>query len=101
MLRRPPRSTLFPYTTLFRSSSGPSPTTCSPSRATRAARLRRHSGGDSMADPAARLSFVLAGIGMLLGGVDPGLARAAELPPATPAAGVCTLRLPVEAFTMR
>src|SRR2546429_4557927 len=24
MIRRPPRSTLFPYTTLFRSSSGPS-----------------------------------------------------------------------------
>src|SRR3989454_9457865 len=26
MIRRPPRSTLFPYTTLFRSSSGTSPT---------------------------------------------------------------------------
>src|SRR6478735_4461044 len=25
MIRRPPRSTLFPYTTLFRSASGPSP----------------------------------------------------------------------------
>src|SRR5262245_64051664 len=25
MIRRPPRSTLFPYTTLFRSSSSPSP----------------------------------------------------------------------------
>src|SRR5215203_6338519 len=25
MIRRPPRSTLFPYTTLFRSSSGPGP----------------------------------------------------------------------------
>src|SRR2546430_11483101 len=25
MIRRPPRSTLFPYTTLFRSSRGPSP----------------------------------------------------------------------------
>src|SRR2546422_7210706 len=25
MIRRPPRSTLFPYTTLFRSSSGPLP----------------------------------------------------------------------------
>src|SRR5215813_7950507 len=25
MIRRPPRSTLFPYTTLFRSGSGPSP----------------------------------------------------------------------------
>src|SRR5438132_6072134 len=29
MIRRPPRSTLFPYTTLFRSRSGPPPrTTC-------------------------------------------------------------------------
>src|SRR5260221_6105499 len=30
MIRRPPRSTLFPYTTLFRSSEGhqPSPQTC-------------------------------------------------------------------------
>src|SRR2546426_7899858 len=27
MIRRPPRSTLFPYTTLFRSSSGPPTTT--------------------------------------------------------------------------
>src|SRR3712207_8214818 len=25
MIRRPPRSTLFPYTTLFRSSAGPAP----------------------------------------------------------------------------
>src|SRR5439155_24212828 len=34
LLRRPPRSTLFPYTTLFRSRAGGSPTrapTCSPS----------------------------------------------------------------------
>src|SRR5436190_13092239 len=38
MIRRPPRSTLFPYTTLFRSSSAsrsrghssPTPTSCSP-----------------------------------------------------------------------
>src|SRR3712207_7810121 len=36
MIRRPPRSTLFPYTTLFRSSCGPCPTrtacrsTCGP-----------------------------------------------------------------------
>src|SRR5258708_36530998 len=29
MIRRPPRSTLFPYTTLFRSGSGPSPGSCS------------------------------------------------------------------------
>src|SRR3712207_6978734 len=26
MIRRPPRSTLFPYTTLFRSTAGPTPT---------------------------------------------------------------------------
>src|SRR3712207_7666343 len=30
MIRRPPRSTLFPYTTLFRSRSGPSPSGRSP-----------------------------------------------------------------------
>src|SRR5438552_10200867 len=28
MIRRPPRSTLFPYTTLFRSPSAPSPAPC-------------------------------------------------------------------------
>src|SRR5256885_9581570 len=33
MIRRPPRSTLFPYTTLFRSARAitPSPSTCAPS----------------------------------------------------------------------
>src|SRR2546426_12602796 len=36
MIRRPPRSTLFPYTTLFRSS----PRAASPSRSRTAARLR-------------------------------------------------------------
>src|SRR5258708_30617641 len=43
MIRRPPRSTLFPYTTLFRSSTNPAPppscftdtTTCSPKAAPR------------------------------------------------------------------
>src|SRR3712207_8845059 len=30
MIRRPPRSTLFPYTTLFRSSSAPLPSICAP-----------------------------------------------------------------------
>src|SRR2546429_1867265 len=30
MIRRPPRSTLFPYTTLFRSSNRPKPTGISP-----------------------------------------------------------------------
>src|SRR2546422_6751922 len=33
MIRRPPRSTLFPYTTLFRSVFGPDPTTCGSSLA--------------------------------------------------------------------
>src|SRR5947209_17133009 len=37
MLRRPPRSTLFPYTTLFRSSA-----TCGPDRARRRARGPAH-----------------------------------------------------------
>src|SRR3712207_8564720 len=32
MIRRPPRSTLFPYTTLFRSSSARAPTTSGPRR---------------------------------------------------------------------
>src|SRR2546421_8991860 len=46
MIRRPPRSTLFPYTTLFRSrasetSSGRTAGTCP--RSGRAARERRHS----------------------------------------------------------
>src|SRR5256885_10617026 len=47
MIRRPPRSTLFPYTTLFRSSnatppegSGPGPADRSESRSTGAHRLR-------------------------------------------------------------
>src|SRR3712207_3694774 len=34
MIRRPPRSTLFPYTTLFRSSSAARSTSTAPSRAT-------------------------------------------------------------------
>src|SRR5437588_6527836 len=33
MIRRPPRSTLFPYTTLFRSSSGPAGRSSAPARA--------------------------------------------------------------------
>src|SRR5574338_762912 len=44
MIRRPPRSTLFPYTTLFRSRSGPRTSTrstgCSPASATRSAAPR-------------------------------------------------------------
>src|SRR6185369_17852112 len=46
MIRRPPRSTLFPYTTLFRSGAGPrraarSPTPRRPPRPGRASRRRR------------------------------------------------------------
>src|SRR2546427_6365402 len=37
MIRRPPRSTLFPYTTLFRSASLPSSHRCSPSSPSRGA----------------------------------------------------------------
>src|ERR1039458_9472319 len=42
MIRRPPRSTLFPYTTLFRSRCSRGPTTgrSRPNRTTRAARRR-------------------------------------------------------------
>src|SRR2546426_10386088 len=39
MIRRPPRSTLFPYTTLFRSGSRPQPRPETP-------KVRRDSGGD-------------------------------------------------------
>src|SRR5438034_2298632 len=41
MIRRPPRSTLFPYTTLFRSGEGPG-------------RQRRWEPGDLLADPSLR-----------------------------------------------
>src|SRR5687768_17796746 len=45
MIRRPPRSTLFPYTTLFRSSAAPSITTAptSPAASGPEARSRRRS----------------------------------------------------------
>src|SRR2546426_6215620 len=41
MIRRPPRSTLFPYTTLFRSESAPAPSP--PFRCAPPSSLRRHS----------------------------------------------------------
>src|SRR5215469_17482172 len=41
MIRRPPRSTLFPYTTLFRSSRCPTSHVGAPSRALAARRRRR------------------------------------------------------------
>src|SRR2546426_4905707 len=44
MIRRPPRSTLFPYTTLFRSSFAPM---TSPPPASPAFEVAAHSGGDA------------------------------------------------------
>src|SRR5256885_6966085 len=49
MIRRPPRSTLFPYTTLFRSSSSTAFASCStqtPSPRSRSSRSSRCSAGD-------------------------------------------------------
>src|SRR6266496_2951466 len=43
MIRRPPRSTLFPYTTLFRSRSRPTATSCRRCRPTRPRRSDRKS----------------------------------------------------------
>src|SRR3990167_6891206 len=40
MIRRPPRSTLFPYTTLFRSASARAPTPMSPPRSERPSSFR-------------------------------------------------------------
>src|SRR3712207_8479457 len=58
MIRRPPRSTLFPYTTLFRSPTRPRPTARAPSRprpparpsATRARAVHSHTGGRGEAE---------------------------------------------------
>src|SRR5256885_9312322 len=44
MIRRPPRSTLFPYTTLFRSNRGRN--VIAPARAAEAPRGKRSQGGD-------------------------------------------------------
>src|SRR5688572_32717346 len=55
MIRRPPRSTLFPYTTLFRSPGAASPKTCFDARRSRLGRAsaprcaRRNPVGDSAA----------------------------------------------------
>src|SRR3712207_3068766 len=49
MIRRPPRSTLFPYTTLFRSSS--SPRACSPSSAEPPRACTTNQGRDTVTDP--------------------------------------------------
>src|SRR3712207_6901805 len=59
MIRRPPRSTLFPYTTLFRSGSGGSGVACGVSRSVRVtalAPIRKDSllGGDRSPDPMTR-----------------------------------------------
>src|SRR2546422_5121086 len=55
MIRRPPRSTLFPYTTLFRSRKAEVERGKSEGRAHRALAVGRHAGGESRAaapDPA-------------------------------------------------
>src|SRR4051812_49971547 len=46
MIRRPPRSTLFPYTTLFRSPIGQPPLQGGPAGAARHAGTARRDGGD-------------------------------------------------------
>src|SRR2546426_4921545 len=45
MIRRPPRSTLFPYTTLFRSHAGPAPSALPPPPAVAPPLLRPEPGG--------------------------------------------------------
>src|SRR2546430_14617471 len=54
MIRRPPRSTLFPYTTLFRSATGKSSPTTTTARHS-AWRTRRRFGSLRAAPPALRL----------------------------------------------
>src|SRR3712207_8854364 len=56
MIRRPPRSTLFPYTTLFRSAFGPDP----PKGAQRAAAVRNLSPSGDLVEAAANLFSHLA-----------------------------------------
>src|SRR3712207_7906682 len=50
MIRRPPRSTLFPYTTLFRSRRTTSPTTACPGRGRPAPARRSNSYGSAGVD---------------------------------------------------
>src|SRR2546422_4822579 len=52
MIRRPPRSTLFPYTTLFRSRWPRTPRTRVPRSKGAAPRSRRHARPSPRADPA-------------------------------------------------
>src|SRR3712207_7051566 len=57
MIRRPPRSTLFPYTTLFRSGGGPSARSLRADRgrgAAAGARVRAATGGGPREGPRAR-----------------------------------------------
>src|SRR3712207_8965553 len=61
MIRRPPRSTLFPYTTLFRSESGAA--LLVPTRLREADRLSRGAGENS---PGRRRRFFLPGRAQLL-----------------------------------
>src|SRR3712207_7663474 len=51
MIRRPPRSTLFPYTTLFRSEPSPAAATVAAIRATSGCSPRRLSASHDAADP--------------------------------------------------
>src|SRR2546422_3634231 len=61
MIRRPPRSTLFPYTTLFRSGSRPSGRGVAAPREQRAARRRaQRLGPRTVPDHAAQGAFALA-----------------------------------------
>src|SRR3989441_1182518 len=55
MIRRPPRSTLFPYTTLFRSGSARRGRRCAPSRARRSPGRRTPSDAPARAAPASRV----------------------------------------------
>src|SRR3712207_8372943 len=66
MIRRPPRSTLFPYTTLFRSAHAATPA--------RDVRHRTHHANALHAQPDILLPVGL-GLGLLPGGADQRLAR--------------------------
>src|SRR3712207_8231157 len=73
MIRRPPRSTLFPYTTLFRSVVAPTGTNPSATRSTTtrlgsSATIRRGSAGTSTVRPDRSVTVRVAG-GVSAGGV--------------------------------
>src|SRR3712207_7973636 len=62
MIRRPPRSTLFPYTTLFRSLRGDAEHGCD----TGGGRLGPHAGNPADAGGGAPLTVVVAILGLIL-----------------------------------